>query len=67
MQHSLSRVSLASLALVGFWQASAFAGVLTVAPAGAQYTQIQAAVNAAVSDDVILISTGNYSAVRRVV
>src|SRR4029077_15088541 len=38
------------------------AGILTVGPAGsgAQFTQIQAAVNAAYDDDVILVQPGTY-------
>lgn len=52
----------AILALTSF-ASSAIAGVLTVAPTGAQYTQIQTAVNAAGPDDVILIGPGAYSAV----
>src|SRR5262245_20355699 len=41
------------------------AGILTVGPAGsgAQFTQIQAAINAAVEDDVILVKPGNYQGI----
>lgn len=40
---------------------SATAGVRVVAPSGAAYTQISAAVNAAVDDDVILVKSGTYA------
>ena len=40
------------------------ADILTVGPtgSGSQFTQIQAAVNAAADDDVILVKAGNYNA-----
>src|SRR6185436_16079297 len=43
----------------------AHAGILTVGPAGsgAQFTEIQAAVDAALDDDVILVRPGTYAAV----
>jgi hypothetical protein len=58
---SRSRVHLASLALLAFARLSA-AGTLTVGPAGsgAQFTEIQAAIDAAVDDDVILVAPGTY-------
>jgi len=57
----LPRVSLA-LALLS---TVAAAGVLTVGPvgSGAQFTQIQAAVNAAHEDDVLLVRAGTYQRV----
>ncbi|MBL8857432.1 MAG: hypothetical protein JNL28_02860 [Planctomycetes bacterium] len=63
MRHSQRVLALASLAYIGFAASPAFAGVLTVAPTGASYTQIQAAVNAAGPGDVIMISPGSYTAV----
>ncbi|MDZ4771811.1 MAG: hypothetical protein SGI72_01615 [Planctomycetota bacterium] len=63
MQISQRVFAAVSLALVSFAQAPAFANVLKVAPSGAPFTQIQAAVTAAGPDDVILISSGSYGAV----
>ncbi|MBL8858147.1 MAG: hypothetical protein JNL28_06580 [Planctomycetes bacterium] len=62
--HVSNRVLATALCtLTAFASAPTFAGVLTVAPTGANYTQIQAAVDAAASEDVILISPGSYTAV----
>ena len=57
----LSRLVRVALALVAIGPLSA-AGILTVGPpgSGAQFTQIQAAVNAALDDDVILVQPGTY-------
>jgi hypothetical protein len=61
---SPSRIQLASLALVALAPLAA-ASTLTVGPAGsgAQFTQIQAAIDAAVEDDVILVMPGTYQAI----
>ena len=48
-----------ALALLASLAGPARAGVLVVAPTGA-YTTIQAAVDAAVDDDVILVKSGTY-------
>jgi hypothetical protein len=39
---------------------TAFAGVLVVAPSGAPFTSIQAAVNASQNGDIVLVKAGNY-------
>lgn len=52
-----------SLMLVASFTTSADAGVLTVAPSGAAYTDIQAAVTAANAGDLVLVSTGTYGPV----
>src|SRR5262245_664405 len=61
MNMLLSRVLRAAFALVALAQLSA-ADILTVGPAGsgAQFTQIQAAIDAALDDDVILVKPGTY-------
>lgn len=63
MQHSQRVLAIASLAFSDFTAAPAFSSVLTVAPSGATYTQIQTAVIAAAQGDVIIISPGSYSGV----
>ena len=60
----VSRFFLRGLSLVLLAPLSA-AGILTVGPAGsgAQFTEIQAAVDAAVDDDVILVKPGTYQGI----
>src|SRR5262245_7990594 len=57
----LSRSVRAALVVLALAPLSS-AGILTVGPAGsgAQFTQIQAAINAALADDVILVQPGTY-------
>lgn len=61
MQHVRRVFALTSIALAGFASAPALANVLNVAPSGATYNSIQAAVNAAATDDVILVGPGTYA------
>ena len=61
--HLATRPFGVSLMLVAAFTTSAGAGVLTVAPSGAAYTDIQAAVTAANPGDLVLVSTGTYGPV----